>query len=193
MSFGYNGTIFRVDLNKETISKENPDPLFYRRYMGGWDFIAYYLLNEVKPRIDPLSPENKLIIAPGVVTGAPIACSGRGALGAKPPLTGGFGAAEAGGFFSAELKNAGCDCIIVGGRSEKPVYLWIYDGDLEIRDAGHLWGLDTGDTLDKIREEQNSPTARAAMIGIAGENLVRISCIMDGEKDAYGRSGLGAS
>jgi aldehyde:ferredoxin oxidoreductase len=192
LAFGYNGEIFRVDLGNATVSKEHLDPIFYRRYMGGWGFIAYYLLKDVTPRIDPLSPDNKLIIAPGVVTGAPIAGSGRGAIGAKSPLTGGFGAAEAGGFFSAELKRAGCDAIVVEGSSEKPVYLWVHDGELEIQDAGHLWGLDTGDTLDKIREDQNCPTARGAMIGVAGEKLGRISCIMDGEKDAYGRSGLGA-
>lgn len=192
LTFGYNGTIFRIDLSNQTVSKENPEHLFYRRYMGGWGFISYYLLNELKPGTDPLSPDNKLIIAPGVLTGAPIACSGRGAVGAKSPLTGGFGAAEAGGYFSAELKHAGCDCIIVEGTSERPVYLWIRDGELEIRDGGQLWGLNTGDTLDRIREEQGCPTAKAAIIGPAGENLVRISCVMDGEKDAYGRTGIGA-
>jgi aldehyde:ferredoxin oxidoreductase len=192
MAFGYNGMIFRVDLDRDTVSKESPDLLFYRRYMGGWGFIAYYLLRETKPGMNPLAPENILVIAPGVVTGAPIACSGRGAIGAKSPLSGAFGAAEAGGFFSAELKHAGCDCIVVDGRSEKPVYLWIDDGELEIRDAGHLWSLDTGDALDKIRDEQSCPNAKAAMIGLAGENLARVACVMDGEKDAYGRGGLGA-
>ena len=179
-------------MSKQTVSKENIDPLSYRRYMGGWGFIAYHLLKETVPGIDPLGPDNKLIIAPGVLTGAPIACSGRAAIGAKSPLTNGFGAAEAGGFFSAELKHAGCDCIIVEGSSEKPVYLWANDGEMDIRDASSLWGLDTGSTLDKIRLEQNCPTAKAAMIGLGGENLARIACIMDGEKDAYGRTGLGA-
>ncbi|KON27048.1 hypothetical protein AC480_04920 [miscellaneous Crenarchaeota group archaeon SMTZ1-55] len=192
MAFGYSGTLFRVNLTEQTVSKETPNPLFYRRYMGGWGFITYYLLKETAPGLDPLSPDNKLLIAPGVVTGAPIAGSGRGAIGAKSPLTGGFGAAEAGGFFSAELKRAGCDGIIIEGRGEQPMYLWVQDGALEIRDAGQLWGLDTGHTLDKIREDHACKTARAAMIGRAGENLVRISCVMDGEKDAYGRSGLGA-
>jgi aldehyde:ferredoxin oxidoreductase len=181
LAFGYNGTVFKVDLTDELVSKESPDALFYRRYMGGWGFIAYYLLKEAKPRIDPLSPDNKLVIAPGIVTGAPIGGSGRGAIGAKSPLTGGFGAAEAGGFFSAELKNAGCDGIVVEGKSEKPVYLWVHDGELEICDAGRLWRLDTGEAIDRIREEQDRPSARTALIGIGGENLARISCIMDGE------------
>lgn len=192
MVTGYTGTIFRVDLSHFKISQEHPDPLFYRRYFGGWGFIAYYLMKETAPGIDPLGPENKLIIAPGVVTGAPIACSGRGAIGAKSPLTGGFGAAESGGFFSAELKHAGCDAVIIEGQSSTPVYLWIHDGELEIREASHLWGRDTGDTLDMIRHELQTPTARAAMIGVAGEKLARIACVMDGEKDAYGRSGMGA-
>ncbi|UCH03150.1 MAG: aldehyde ferredoxin oxidoreductase family protein [Candidatus Bathyarchaeota archaeon] len=192
MTNGFNGTIFRVNLSSSRVSKEHPDPVFYRRYLGGWGFIAYYLLNETKPHIDPLGPDNKLIIAPGVLTGAPIACSGRGAIGAKSPLTGGFGAAEGGGFFCAELKHAGCDGIIVEGQSKRPIYLWIHDGALDICPADALWGLDTGDTLDRIREEQESPRARAAMIGGAGEKLARIACIMDGEKDAYGRNGMGA-
>ena len=192
MAYGYNGTIFRVDLSNRRVSKEHPDPLFYRRYMGGWGFIAYYLLRELNPGVDPLGPGNKLIIALGVVTGAPVAGGSRTAIGAKSPLTGGFGAAESGGYFGAALKQAGCDCIIVEGRSEKPVYLWIDDGELEIREAGHLWGLDTGETLDSIREERDRPTAGAALIGAAGENLCRISCVMDCDKDAYGRTGLGA-
>ena len=192
MAFGYTGTIFKVDLSTQKVSKKSYDSLFYRRYMGGWGLIAYYLLNETKPGVDPLSPENTFILAPGVMTGAPIAFSGRAAIGAKSPLTGGFGAAEAGGFFGAELKRVGCDGIVIDGQSETPVYLWVEDGGLEIRDAGHLWGLDTGDTLDRIREEEACKTARAAMIGRAGEALVRISCVMDGEKDAYGRTGMGA-
>ncbi|MDQ1279419.1 MAG: aldehyde:ferredoxin oxidoreductase [Thermoproteota archaeon] len=181
-----------MNLNRQTVSEENTDPMFYRRYMGGWGFIAYYLLKETAAGVNPLSSDNKLIFAPGVVTGIPMGCCARGAIGAKSPLTNGFGAAEGGGFFSSILKHTSCDCIVVEGASEKPVYLWVHDGGLEIRDAGSLWGLDTGSTIDKIRQEQNSLTARAAMIGPGGENLVRISCVMDGEKDAYGRTGLGA-
>ncbi len=192
MPFGYTGTILRVDLNSQEISTEHPDALFYRRYMGGWGFIANFLLREVKPRSDPLGPDNKLIIAPGVVTGAPVAGSGRGAIGAKSPLTNAFGAAEGGGYFSAVLKHAGYDGIIVEGISKNPVYLWIQDGKAVLQGADALWGLDVGETLDRIRAEQKCPTARAAMIGPAGENLARISCIMDGTLDAYGRTGLGA-
>jgi len=192
MAFGYNGSVFRVNFANQTVSTEHPDALFYRRYMDGWGFIGNYLLREVKPHADPLSSTNKLIIALGVVTGAPIAGSGRGAIGAKSPLTGAFGAAEGGGHFSAVLKHSGCDGIVVEGVSQKPVYLWVQEGKAEIRDAGVLWGLDVGETLDRIRIEQKCPTARAAMIGAAGENLARISCVMDGTFDAYGRTGLGA-
>ena len=179
-------------MTKQKVSTEHPDALFYRRYMGGWGFICHYLLREVKPHADPLGSVNKLIVAPGVVTGAPIAGSGRGAIGAKSPLTDAFGTAEGGGFFSAVLKHSGCDGIVVEGISQEPVYIWIQEGKVEIRDAGALWGLDVGETLERIRAEQKCPTARAAMIGPAGENLARISCVMDGTFDAYGRTGLGA-
>ena len=179
-------------MTKQKVSTEHPDALFYRRYMGGWGFICHYLLREVKPHADPLGSVNKLIVAPGVVTGAPIAGSGRGAIGAKSPLTDAFGAAEGGGFFSAVLKHSGCDGIVVEGISQEPVYIWIQEGKVEIRDADPLWGLDVGETLERIRAEQKCPTARAAMIGPAGENLARISCVMDGTFDAYGRTGLGA-
>ena len=109
-------------------------------------FVAYYLLKEVPPGTDPLSPENKLIFALGPVTGVPIAGSGRNAVGAKSPLTGLFGEADAGGWWNAELKRAGYDAIIVEGRAERPVYLWIHDGEAEIRDATHLWGKATAES-----------------------------------------------
>ena len=103
--------------------------------MGGWNIIADVLLKEVPAGADPLGPENKLVLAPGVLTGLAISGASRSAVGAKSPLTGGFGAGEAGGFFPHEFKRAGFDALIVEGVSPKPVYLWIKDGEVEIRDA----------------------------------------------------------
>ncbi|MCK5640035.1 MAG: aldehyde ferredoxin oxidoreductase, partial [Gammaproteobacteria bacterium] len=105
MAYGYNGRILRVDLSRRAISVDEPGDGFYRRYFGGRGFISYYLLRELKPGIDPLSPENKLIFAAGVVTGAPIGGSGRNSVGAKSPLTGGYGDTEVGGYWGAELKH----------------------------------------------------------------------------------------
>jgi aldehyde:ferredoxin oxidoreductase len=192
MTNGYNGKIVRVDLSREKISVEHQDEVFYRRYLGGWGVIAYHLLKELQPGIDPLSSQNKLLFAPGVVTGAPIGGSDRSAVGGKSPLTGAFGAAESGGYFPSMLKLAGIDAIIVEGQAESPRYLWAHDGEVEIRDASQLWGLHTGDTLEAIQKELHNQRVNAAMIGPGGENLARIGCVMNGLKDAAGRTGLGA-
>ncbi|MCK4479729.1 MAG: aldehyde ferredoxin oxidoreductase, partial [Candidatus Lokiarchaeota archaeon] len=130
---GYTGNILRVDLTKEKISIENLDEIFCRRYIGGEGFVAYFLLKELKVGIDPLSPENKLIFATGPLTGFAIPGTGRNSVGAKSPLTGGFGEAEVGGHWGAELKHAGFDAIIVEGKAKNPVYLWINDGKAEIK------------------------------------------------------------
>jgi aldehyde:ferredoxin oxidoreductase len=189
---GYSGQIFRVNLDNKKIRVEKPESVFYRRYLGGWGFIAYYLLKELKGGVEPLGPDNKLFFAPGVITGAPIGGSARNAVGAKSPLTGAFGATEVGGYVGSMLKLAGVDCLIVEGQSDKPVYLWVHDNKVEIRDAGHLWGLHTGDTLDNIRKELGEKLARAAMIGPGGENLVRYACVINDLKSAGGRTGMGA-
>jgi len=150
---GYTGNILRVDLTREKISIENPEELFYRRYIGGEGFVAYFLLKELKPGIDSLLPENKLIFATGPLTGFAIPGTGRNCVGAKSPLTGGFGEAEVGGYWGAELKHAGFDAVIIEGKANDPVYLWIKNGEIEIKEAGHIWGKITGDTQKTIQEE----------------------------------------
>jgi len=192
MPYGYIGKILRVNLSYEKLSTEELGDAFYRRYFGGRGMIGYFLLRELAAGIDPLSPENKLIFATGPVTGVPISGSGRNSVGAKSPLTGGYGEAEVGGYWGAELKRAGFDAIIFEGRASSPVYLWVTDGKAEIRDADHLWGKDTGEALKTIREESGERFARFAGIGIGGENLVRYACIINDLKDAAGRTGLGA-
>ena len=172
MTYGYWGKALRVDLTTGGITTETLDDLFLRRYMGGWGFVAHHLLKELAPGIDPLGPDNKLIFATGPVTGQPIACGGRHVVGAKSPLTGGFGAAECGGFFGAELKRAGWDMVIVEGASPTPVYLWIKDDQVALRNAEHLWGQETYDAQAQIREELGDKAIRVAQIGPAGENLV---------------------
>ena len=192
MPFGYNGKILRVNLSNERITIENPDESFYRKYLGGEGFVAYYLLKEVKPSIDPLCSENKLIFAAGPLTGAPISGCGRNSIGAKSPLTGAFGESEVGGVWGAELKQAGFDAIIVEGKASNPVYLWIHNGDVEIRNAEHLWGKETGETQKLIREELGDSLIRVASIGPGGERLVRFSCVIVDLRDAAGRTGMGA-
>ncbi|NVM24269.1 MAG: aldehyde ferredoxin oxidoreductase, partial [Desulfobacterales bacterium] len=189
---GYNGKILRVNLSDNNISEEAIDELFCRKYLGGAGFISYFLWKELKQGVDPLSPDNKLIFAAGPVTGVPLPGSGRHCVGAKSPLTGGYAKSEVGGFWGAELKHAGFDAIIVEGKAEKPVYLWIQDGETSLRDAGHLWGKNIKETEQIIRDELGDSLIRVASIGPGGENLVRFACIMNNLKDAAGRGGMGA-
>ena len=138
MTFGTNGTILRVDLTSGSISTESFDEAFYRQYPGGKALAAYHLLREFRPGGDPLGPENVLILAAGLLTGAPISTATRFNAIARSPLTGGFGESEAGGYWGPELKMAGHDAIVITGRSPDPVYLSVKDGTAEIRDARHL-------------------------------------------------------
>jgi len=192
MPYGYNGQILRVDLSRGAISVDAVDELFCRKYLGGAGFVSYFLLKELQPGIDPLGSENKLIFALGPVTGVPLPGNGRNCVGAKSPLTGGYAKSEVGGFWGAELKHAGYDAIIVEGKAENPVYLWIHDGEVSIRDASHLWGKNTKETQETIRAGLGDNLIRVAGIGLGGERLVRFACIMNGLKDAAGRGGMGA-
>jgi aldehyde:ferredoxin oxidoreductase len=189
---GYNFRLLRVDLNNGDISTEPLEETFCRRYIGGAGFIIYYLLKEMNPEIDPLSSENKLIFAAGPLTGISLGGAARHAVGAKSPLTGGIAKSEAGEWWGAQLKRSGFDALIVEGRAVKPVYLWIHDGEVEIKEAGHLWGRMTRETQEAIRSEVGDENARVALIGPAAENLVSYACIMHGTHDAAGRGGLGA-
>ncbi len=189
---GYAGKILHVDLSANKTWVEEPPESFYRRYLGGNGFVAYYLLKEVPKGADPLGPENRLVFANGTVTGVAVAGAGRSAVGAKSPLTGGYGEADGGGYFGAEMKQAGFDCIVVSGKAKSPVYLWIHGGEAEIRPADHLWGLTTLDTQNAIQQELSDTRVRLAMIGPGGEKLVRTACVINDLRHAAGRSGLGA-
>ena len=146
MPNGYNGKILRIDLNREYIEVEEPAESIYSRYLGGGTLALYYLLKELKPKADPLGPDNILVFAGSVISGTPAAGLSRFSVAAESPVTGGFGEAEAGGWWIPELKFAGFDAIVIKGKTKKPVYLWIHDGQAEIRDAGHLWGKFTKET-----------------------------------------------
>jgi aldehyde:ferredoxin oxidoreductase len=190
--YGYWNKILHVNLSERRTWVEEPGDAFFRRYGGGRGLIAHYLLEYVPKGADPLGPQNLLIFAPGVLTGAPVPGAGRHSVGAKSPLTGGFGESEAGGFWGAELKRAGWDAIVVHGASATPVYVWINEGAVEFRDASHLWGKITGEVQDAILAEVGDPRARVAQIGPAGENLVRFACIANELNEVAGRTGMGA-
>jgi len=190
--YGSWGRVLHVDLTAGRTWTEEVDEAAQRKRPGGRAMIAHYLLTEVPAGADPLSPENVLVFAPGVLTGTPLSGASRHSVGAKSPLTGGFGEAEVGGFWGAELKRAGWDGIVVHGASAKPAYLWIRDDQVEIRDASHLWGKEVMETEEALKAEVGERLARVCEIGPAGENRVRVSGIVNDYKDIAGRAGLGA-
>jgi aldehyde:ferredoxin oxidoreductase len=152
----------------------------------------HYLLKDMPAKADPLGPDNILVLALSVVTGAGISGQSRMTAAAKSPLTGTIGDSQGGGFFPAELKFAGFDALVIKGKSPKPVYIWIKDGAYELRDASHLWGSITGEVESAIREELADDKIKVLQIGPAGEKAVRFSGIISNTNRAAGRTGMGA-
>jgi aldehyde:ferredoxin oxidoreductase len=189
---GYNGKIVRVNLSSGSVTTEALDPLFCRRWIGGAGFVAYYLWKELPPNVDPLGPDNKMVFALGPISGFNLPGAARHCLGTKSPLGNNIVKSETGGFWAAEFKRTGYDALIVEGKADKPVYLYITDKEVSIKDASHLWGKDTKETQETIRADNNDNKIAACLIGPAGENMVRFACVMSGLKDAHGRGGAGA-
>lgn len=189
---GYAGRILHVDLTRGKIEVEQPSESFYRKYLGGSALGAYYALREIPKGADPLGPENVLVLSLGPLTGLAVSGNSRVTATARSPLTNAIGDSQAGGFWPAECKNAGFDAIVIKGKSPKPVYLWIHDGEAELRDASHLWGKITGEAEAIIRQEVGEPKAEVLQIGPAGENGVRFSCLINMSCRANGRTGMGA-
>lgn len=191
--YGYAGRILYVDL---TTGKTRTDPLsedYAKKYIGGIGLGMRLWLDNAKAGVDPLSPDNPLVLALGPISGTMFPTAGNGhAFVAKSPATFGIGEAVAHGTFGAELKRAGYDAVILKGKSEKPVYLWIDDDSVQLLDASHLMGKSPAETEDAIKEELGDYYIRVAAIGLAGEKLSRVACIMNEKTRAAGRTGLGA-
>ena len=188
---GYTGKILRINLTNQTAKKEKLPLNVAKDFIGGAGFGVKYLYDEVKAGTDPLGPENKLFFAPGPFSGTAVPCASRIAVTGKSPLTNAVGMCLSGGFFPAELKLAGYDMLIIEGKAEKPIYIWIKDGEVRFRDAGKLWGTQTSDCQQIIRDDLHDQNVRVACIGPAGERLSKIACIIN-ERRAAGRKGLGA-
>jgi len=191
MQGAFTGKYLRVNLTERTTAEETFSDLQYRMFMGGAAMAAAILVRELPPGVDPLGPENILVIATCPLTGIPLAGTTRFSVAAKSPLTDGYGEGEAGGYWGPELKFAGFDGIIVTGQSPTPVYLWICDGTVEIRDAAHLWGKLAGEVQDRLVAETDK-RARILQCGIAGERGNLMANIVNELKHFNGRSGLGA-
>jgi aldehyde:ferredoxin oxidoreductase len=191
--YGYAGRVLHVDL---TTGKTRVEPLnadIAKKYIGGIGLGMKLWLDNSKPGIDPFNPENPLVLALGPISGTMFPTAGNGhAFVSKSPATFGIGEAVAHGTFGAEMKRAGYDAVILTGKSEKPVYLWIDDDSVQLLDASHLMGKSPSETEEAIKDELGDYYVRVASIGLAGEKLSRIACIINEKTRAAGRTGLGA-
>ena len=196
---GYMGAILEVDLTQGSHRVRELTDDMAAKWLGGTGLGAHLLWEEKVYQADPLGPDNVMVWGTGPFAGTAVPLSNRFGVCARSPLTGVWGEGECGGHWSNDLKKAGFDALMIRGRADHPVYLWIHDGEVEIRDASHLWGKDTFDTHDAVRSEVGAGERRGdepgvACIGPAGERLVRFAAIMvDGvDGRAVGRSGMGA-
>ena len=187
-----NRKIAIIDLSTGEIeTKEIPKEL-RELYLGGRGIDMYLLYNHVKPGIDALGPDNVFLVSAGLLTGTPAPASSRTHVGGKSPLTGAIGSSNMGGFFGPELRFAGFDHLLVKGKASKPVYIWINNGKIEIKDAEYMWGEDSNQAQVSIREELGDEEIKTMTIGVAGENLVRFANVRTSVKNAGGRTGMGA-
>ncbi|HMM85823.1 aldehyde ferredoxin oxidoreductase family protein [Azohydromonas sp.] len=186
------GKILRVNLGAGTVKAEPLNMDWARAYIGSRGLATKYIVEEVDPKVDPLSPDNKVIWATGPLTGTMASTGGRYTVVTKGPLTGAIACSNSGGYWGAELKMAGWDMIVFEGKSAKPVYLYIEDDLAELRDAGHLWGKSVWETEETLKKQHQDPLLRISSIGAAGENQVLFAAVVNDLHRAAGRSGVGA-
>lgn len=187
---GWAGKILKVDLSEHRIEIETTPLDWARKYIGGSGFGARVLYDEVGPDIDPLDPRAAVLIAQGPLSGTLVPGSGRYELTAKSPVTGIIGRSNGGGNFGPEMKWAGYDLILVRGKSKNPVYLWIEDERIELKDATHLWGQTTWAARQMICQELGDPDVATLLIGPAGEHLCLSSCVIGDKSRAAGKCGI---
>jgi len=185
-------TVYHVDLTQGRIATATIPEDVYRRYPGGSALAAYLLLQHMPAGADALGPDNVLVMAVSPLTGLAISGQSRMTACARSPLTGAIGDSQCGGFFPAEMRNAGADAIVFTGEAKEPVYLWLHDGVAELRPATHLWGKVTAEVDQTLKDELADQKVEIAQIGPAGENKVRFAAIMNMVNRANGRTGLGA-
>jgi aldehyde:ferredoxin oxidoreductase len=191
MPNGYNGKILHVDLTHGALTVEEPDEAFYRKYMGGSAMGMYYILRDMPKGADPVSPDNVLTLMTGVTTGAAISGQSRINANAKSPISGGIGDSQGGGFFPAEMKFAGIDGLVIKGKAANPVYLWIKDGEFELRAASHLLGKKTGEVEDILKDEIGDKKIEILQHGPAAEKGVLFSSLVSMANRNNGRTGMG--
>ncbi|MBT4701786.1 MAG: aldehyde ferredoxin oxidoreductase family protein [Rhodospirillaceae bacterium] len=183
--------ILRVNLSKGTCASEPLNNDWAAKYLGQRGLATKYFVEEVDPKVDALSPDNKLIMATGPLTGTTASTAGRYSVITKGALTGAIACSNSGGFFGNEMKNAGWDMIIFEGKAKSPVYLLIQNDDAELIDAAEYWGTSVWDTEEGIKAKHQDPMLRVASIGISGEKGVKFACVVNDMDRAAGRSGVG--
>lgn len=188
---GYRGKILRIDLSNKSYTAEKLAYDDALKFIGGRGLGTKIMFDEVDPTIDAFDPANKLIIATGPMTGTPTPAGGRYMVVTKSPLTGTIASSNSGGYWGAELKFAGYDALIIEGKAEKPISIFIHDDKIEFHDATHLWGKTTIETTNELMKVA-SEKSKVLCIGPAGENLSKIAAIMNDLNRAAGRSGVGA-
>ncbi|MFZ9185419.1 MAG: aldehyde ferredoxin oxidoreductase family protein, partial [Polynucleobacter sp.] len=188
----WSGKILRVNLTKGTCQSEPLNMAWAKEYLGSRGLASKYLVEEIDPKVDPLSPDNKIIWATGPLTGTMASTGGRYTVVTKGPLTGAIACSNSGGYWGAELKMAGWDMIIFEGKSPKPVYLFIQDDNAQLLDASSLWGQSVWETEPSIKAKHQDPQIRVSCIGKAGENQVLFASVVNDLHRAAGRSGVGA-
>ncbi len=188
----WTGKFLRVNLTEGTVKSEALNREWARLYLGQRGLASKYLAEEIDPRVDPLSPDNKIIFTTGPLTGTNASTAGRYSVVTKGPLTGCIACSNSGGMFGAELKNAGWDMIIFEGRAAKPVYFHVENDRAELRDAQPFWGKTVWETDAGLKAHHQDPMLRVATIGASGENGVLFACIVNDLHRAAGRSGVGA-
>ena len=189
---GWTRKILRINLTDGSIKVEPLRMDWAQQYLGLRGLATKYFVEEVDPKVDPLSPANKMIMATGPLTGTAASTGGRYSVVTKGPLTGAIACSNSGGYFGAELKFAGWDMVILEGKAPKPVYLTIQDDKVEIHDAGQIWGTSVWHTDEWIKKKHQDPMMHVAAIGVSGENQVLYACIVNDLHRAAGRSGVGA-
>jgi len=189
--YGYHGKILHIDLANNTYQVETPDDIFWRTYAGGGLLATYYLLTRTEPGLDAFDPRNLLIFTTSVCAGQPFPGLARFTTAAKSPLTGGIGETRTEGPFAKAIKEAGVDAIIISGRAEHPTMLFIKNGQVQFANASHLWESTVPDTVDQL-EKVYSNNIHSAVIGPAGENLVRYASIVSDRNFQASRMGMGA-
>jgi aldehyde:ferredoxin oxidoreductase len=189
---GFEGNIARIHLSTGKIQTEVIPPDMVGDFIGGSGLTARLLYDLLDENTDPLGPDNPLLFMTGPMVGTSMPSAGRCTVSARSPLTGYWGESNTGGFIGPELRFAGYDGLLITGQAESPVWVSIMEGAVQIHDASDLWGVETYETQQRIRDLLGEPKARIACIGSAGENLVKMAAVVNDHGRAAGRTGMGA-